>query len=117
MGKPVKIADLAKRIILLSGKKPDIDIKIKYTGLRPGEKLYEELMMQDENLEKTQNDKIFVGHFVDFDKNVLQNEVGGLYRSGQRQHADAGANAFRLGAEDHRACADLSSHGCGRTGR
>lgn len=80
MGKPVKIADLAKRIILLSGKKPDIDIKIKYTGLRPGEKLYEELMMQDENLEKTQNDKIFVGHFVDFDKNVLQNELEDLYR-------------------------------------
>ena len=80
MGKPVKIADLAKRIILLSGKKPDIDIKIKYTGLRPGEKLYEERMMQDENLEKTQNDKIFVGHFVDFDKNVLQNELEDLYR-------------------------------------
>lgn len=80
MGKPVKIADLAKRIILLSGKKPDIDIKIKYTGLRPGEKLYEELMMQNENLEKTQNDKIFVGHFVDFNKNVLQNELEDLYR-------------------------------------
>ena len=48
--------------------------------MRPGEKLYEELMMQDENLEKTQNDKIFVGHFVDFDKNVLQNELEDLYR-------------------------------------
>ena len=80
MGKPVKIADLAKRIILLSGKKPDIDIKIKYTGLRPGEKLYEELMMQDENLEKTQNDKIFIGHFVDFDKNRLHGELDDLYR-------------------------------------
>ncbi len=80
MGKPVRIADLAKRIILLSGKKPDVDIKIEYTGLRPGEKLYEELMMQDENLEKTENDKIFVGHFVDFDKDVLHSELDDLKR-------------------------------------
>ena len=52
-----------------------MDIEIKYTGLRPGEKLYEELMMNDEQLQKTQNDKIFVGHFVDFDKNALHNEL------------------------------------------
>ncbi len=78
MGKPVKIADLAKQIILLSGKKPDVDIKIEYTGLRPGEKLYEELMMDDENLEKTQNEKIFVGHFVDFDKDKLKSELDEL---------------------------------------
>ena len=71
MGQPVKIADLAKKMIQLSGKKPGEDIEIKYTGLRPGEKLYEELMMNDENLEKTQNDKIFIGHFTDFDKDSL----------------------------------------------
>ena len=80
MGSPVKIDTLARNLIKLSGLRPDVDIKIEYTGLRPGEKLYEELMMQDENLEKTQNDKIFVGHFVDFDKNVLQNELEDLYR-------------------------------------
>ncbi len=75
MGEPVKIADLAKRLIKMSGKVPDVDIKIEYTGLRPGEKLYEELMMSDENLEKTQNDKIFVGHFVDFNKETVNNEL------------------------------------------
>ncbi len=78
MGSPVKIADLAKRIILLSGKKPDVDIKIEYTGLRPGEKLYEELMMHDEHLAKTQNDMIFVGHFVDFDKQTVKKELSVL---------------------------------------
>ncbi len=78
MGEPVKIADLAKRLIKMSGKTPDVDIKIEYTGLRPGEKLYEELMMSDEHLEKTQNDKIFVGHFVDFNKETVKNELSVL---------------------------------------
>ena len=75
MGSPVKIAELAKRIITLSGKKPGVDIEIKYTGLRPGEKLYEELMMEDEHLQKTESDKIFIGHFVDFDKDNLFAEL------------------------------------------
>ena len=73
MGTPVKIADLARKVITLSGKIPDVDIKIEYTGLRPGEKLYEELMMNDEHLEHTKDDKIFVGHFVDFDKEKIEN--------------------------------------------
>ncbi len=80
MGSPVKIDDLARKIIQLSGKKPDVDIMVEYTGLRPGEKLYEELMMDDENLEKTQNDKILVGHFIDFDKERLHDELDELYR-------------------------------------
>ncbi len=75
MGMPVRIDDLAKRIIRLYGKKIGTDIEIKYTGLRPGEKLYEELMLSDENLEKTENDKIFIGHFVDFDSNELQGKL------------------------------------------
>lgn len=61
MGKPVKILDLAKNFIRLSGLVPDQDIKIKFTGLRPGEKLYEELLMDEEGLQKTCSDKIFVG--------------------------------------------------------
>lgn len=61
MGKPVKILDLAKNFIRLSGLVPDKDIKIKFTGLRPGEKLYEELLMDEEGLQKTCSDKIFVG--------------------------------------------------------
>ncbi len=61
MGKPVKIYDLAKHLIKLSGFEPGVDIKIEEIGLRPGEKIYEELLMSEEGLEKTRNEKIFVG--------------------------------------------------------
>jgi FlaA1/EpsC-like NDP-sugar epimerase len=60
MGKPVKIVDLARDLITLSGYKPDVEIKIEYTGLRPGEKLYEELLMNEVALTSTEHDKIFV---------------------------------------------------------
>ena len=62
MGEPVKIDDLARNMIYLAGHVPDVDIKIIYTGLRPGEKLYEELLMEEEGLEKTKNDLIYIGH-------------------------------------------------------
>ena len=62
MGEPVKIDDLARNMIYLAGHVPDVDIKITYTGLRPGEKLYEELLMEEEGLEKTKNDLIYIGH-------------------------------------------------------
>lgn len=61
MGQPVKIYDLAKKMIKLSGAEPDKDIKIVFTGLRQGEKLYEELLMSEEGLEKTAHSKIFIG--------------------------------------------------------
>lgn len=67
MGQPVKIDDLARRMIKLSGFEPDVDIQIEYTGLRPGEKLYEELLMSEEGLEKTKNDLIFIGKLSDVD--------------------------------------------------
>ncbi len=67
MGQPVKIDDLARRMIKLSGFEPDVDIKVEYTGLRPGEKLYEELLMSEEGLEKTKNDLIFIGKLSDVD--------------------------------------------------
>ena len=57
MGQPVKIVDLAKNLIRLSGYTLGMDIEIKYTGLRPGEKLYEELLMAEEGLENTENEK------------------------------------------------------------
>jgi FlaA1/EpsC-like NDP-sugar epimerase len=68
MGKPVKIDDLARNMIRLSGFEPDVDMPVVYTGLRPGEKLYEELLMNEEGLTKTANDLIYVGHRTDFDR-------------------------------------------------
>lgn len=62
MGEPVRIDDLARNLIRLSGFEPDVDIEVRYTGLRPGEKLYEELLIASRNLEKTGNGMIFVEH-------------------------------------------------------
>ena len=67
MGAPVKIDTLARNLIKLSGYKPDEDIKIVYTGLRPGEKLYEEKLMAEEGLEKTPNELIHIGKPIAFD--------------------------------------------------
>ena len=75
MGEPVRIDDLARNMIKLSGLEPDVDIKVVYTGLRPGEKLYEELLMKDEGLSVTPNKLIFVGHFEDFDKDLLSSAL------------------------------------------
>ena len=67
MGNPVKIKDLAESLIRLSGLIPYKDIDIKFTGLRPGEKLYEELLMSEEGMRKTENDKIYIGKPIEFD--------------------------------------------------
>lgn len=75
MGKPVKILDLAKNLIRLSGFEPDKDIKIKFTGLRPGEKLYEELLMDEEGLKSTAHSKIFIGKPGEYDFEELKREL------------------------------------------
>mgnify|MGYP002762127055 FL=1 len=67
MGEPVKIDSLARNLIKLSGFEPDVDIKISYSGLRPGEKLYEEKLMAEEGLKKTDNDLIHIGQPISFD--------------------------------------------------
>ena len=79
MGEPVRIDDLARNMIRLSGFEPDVDIPIVYTGLRPGEKLYEELLMNDEGLDKTPNELIFIGHFNDFDRDALMERLEALH--------------------------------------
>ena len=71
----MKIDDLARNLIRLSGLRPDVDIKIEYIGLRPGEKLYEEKLMAEEGLEKTPNKLIHIGHPLDFDKNEFLREL------------------------------------------
>ena len=80
MGEPVKIVDLAKNLITLSGLEPDIDINIEYTGLRPGEKLYEELLMSEEGLSKTDNKKIFIGKPINIDTNKVEKHLQMLKR-------------------------------------
>ena len=67
MGEPVKIDDLARNLIRLSGFEPDVDIEVKYTGLRPGEKLYEEMLMNEEGLRSTANNLIHIGKPLDID--------------------------------------------------
>ena len=81
MGDPVKIDDLARNMIRISGFEPDVDIKIEYTGLRPGEKLYEELLMSEEGLEKTPNALIFIGHLEDIDREEFERKLDGLKKA------------------------------------
>ena len=80
MGKPVKIYDLAENLIKLSGYEPHRDIKIEITGLRPGEKLYEELLMNEEGLTETKHEKIFIGKPGDFEINDIAKKTKELLK-------------------------------------
>lgn len=79
MGEPVKILDLAKNLIQLSGYTPDVDIPIVFTGLRPGEKLYEELLMSEEGMQDTPNKLIHIGKPIDFDMGAFEGQLQHLY--------------------------------------
>lgn len=81
MGEPVKIYELAKKIIRYKGYEPNVDIKIKITGLRPGEKLYEELLMDEEGLKETPNKLIHIGHPIEMDDKKFFKDLDKLIAS------------------------------------
>ncbi|WP_276133199.1 polysaccharide biosynthesis protein [Polluticoccus soli] len=86
MGEPVKIIDLAKKIIKLAGKEPDVDIKIVYSGLRPGEKLYEELLNLSENVQPTYHDKIMIAKVQEYDFGYVKEKVEKLIASAKQHY-------------------------------
>lgn len=88
MGEPVKILDLATNLIKLSGYKPYEDIEIRFTGLRPGEKMYEELLMDEEGLKKTANKMIFIGKPIEFDAEVFEKQLEKLIADAKAEDKD-----------------------------
>ena len=88
MGQPVKIDDMARQLIRLSGFEPDVDIPIIYTGLRPGEKLYEELLMDEEGLQDTANRLIHVGRPIDMDDEAFCRQLEALERACRHNSPD-----------------------------
>lgn len=88
MGKPVKILDLATNLIKLSGYKVGEDIEIKFTGLRPGEKMYEELLMDEEGLKKTANRMIFIGKPLEYDTEIFSEQLEQLILEAQQESKD-----------------------------
>ena len=80
MGQPVKIVDLARKMIRLAGYKPDVDIQISYTGLRPGEKLYEELLNVKEATKPTYHEKIMIAQVREYDFNEVEHQIAELLK-------------------------------------
>ncbi len=101
MGSPVKIDTLARNLIKLSGFKPDEDIKIVYSGLRPGEKLYEEKLMSEEGLKKTDNDLIHIGSPIPFDTDEFLQQLQGLMEAAYSNKKDIRDRVARMVSTYH----------------
>lgn len=96
MGEPVKILDLATNLIKLSGYKPGEDIEIKFTGLRPGEKMYEELLMNEEGLRETANKMIFIGKPIEFNEEEFCKQLDVLEREAVEESSDIRENVKKI---------------------
>ena len=96
MGEPVKILDLAKNLIMLSGFEPNVDIKIEFTGLRPGEKLYEEILMDEEDLKSTTKDKIFIARPIEIDEEFLCNKLKYLQKAAEDENNEQVKSMLKL---------------------
>ncbi len=101
MGSPVKIDTLARNLIKLSGYRPDIDIKIVYSGLRPGEKLYEEKLMAEEGLKKTDNDLIHIGCPIPFGTDEFLRQLDGLMAAAYSNKKDIRARVAAIVSTYH----------------
>ena len=88
MGEPVKILTLAENLIRLSGFKPYEDIQIEFTGLRPGEKLYEEILLNEEGMKKTANKKIFIGKPIELDNEKFAEKLVELKKAALKNDKD-----------------------------
>ncbi len=104
MGQPVRIKDMAMDLIRLSGFEPDVDIPIEYTGLRPGEKLYEELITEGEDIVRTSHEKIMVIKGREKDLNGLQEKIGEMGRAAAAQDAERLRELFRQTVPGYEAC-------------
>ena len=88
MGEPVKIDTMARQLIRLSGFEPDVDIMVEYTGLRPGEKLYEELLMKEEGMQDTENKLIHIGKPIEMDDELFKEQLKLLDKASKDEKAD-----------------------------